>query len=84
MSTLRLVTIALGLAVVILLIYLPFRGDGGGSSPSRSVPTAQATCERAWTENKDNVYNVARTKAEYMTNCVGVQNELEQIRRDHQ
>lgn len=82
-STPRLIMLGVAVALVVVLVVL-LNGGGGGSGRSRRVSPATATCERAWAENKDSVYNVARTKAEYMTNCVGVQNELEQLRRDHQ
>lgn len=53
----------------------------GGTAPVR--PSATSRCEQAWLDNKDNVYNAFRTKAEYMQNCVSTQKGLDQLREDH-
>lgn len=53
----------------------------GGTAPAR--PSAASTCEQAWLDNKDNMYNALRTKAEYMQNCVTTQKALDQLREDH-
>lgn len=80
------VLFALVLAGVLVANYMGAFGslhsDGGDNTPAKLSPTAR--CEQAWTENRDNQYNMARTKSEYMTNCVDLQKTLDQIKRDHQ
>lgn len=62
-----------------------FQGSDSGSTPSAPTrPTPTARCEQAWLDNRNNSYNMARSKAEYMTNCVEVQKALDQIKKDHQ
>lgn len=82
--TYRLVLYGVFAAVVLILAFTQMGDRGGGAPATPPRQSATAKCEAAWADNKDNVYNVARTKAEYMANCVGLQNELERIRRDHQ
>ncbi len=58
-------------------------GQSTPSTPTQTRPSASARCEQAWLENRNNQYNMARSKAEYMTNCVDTQKALDQLREDH-
>lgn len=75
------------LVLLILLagatVVMVRQGPSTSTNSVPSSPSVSATCERAWLDNKDNVYNALRTKAEYMENCITTQKALNQLQQDH-